>query len=113
MHSTLPPWDDFAIPRRAEDIRHRLGWGKFANVYRENDTSAFKKRKVVRPDGTIDWVVVRPKFRQLLEDLSAGVIDGVIFYDLDRLVRHPRDLEDLIDIIEYVQRPAVGPPADV
>ncbi|WUH95310.1 recombinase family protein [Streptomyces sp. NBC_00433] len=92
----------------AEDTRHRLRWSRFAKVYRENDTSAFKKRKVVRPDGSIDWVVIRPKFRQLLADLAAGVIDGVVFYDLDRLVRQPRDLEDLIDIIEYVQRPAIG-----
>jgi hypothetical protein len=92
----------------AEDTRRQLRWGPFAKVYRENDTSAFKKRKIVRPDGSIDWVVIRPTFRQLLADLSAGVIDGVIFYDLDRLVRQPRDLEDLIDIIEYVQRPAVG-----
>ncbi|MFI7102106.1 recombinase family protein [Streptomyces sp. NPDC050161] len=36
------------------------------------------------------------------------MIDGVIFYDLDRLVRQPRDLEDLIDIVEYVQRPVTG-----
>jgi DNA invertase Pin-like site-specific DNA recombinase len=36
------------------------------------------------------------------------VIDGVIFYDLDRLVHQPRDLEDLIDIAEYVQRPVTG-----
>ncbi|MCL2733684.1 MAG: recombinase family protein [Actinomycetia bacterium] len=91
-----------------EDTRDHLRWSPFARVYRENDTSAFKKRKVVRPDGSIDWVVIRPKFRQLLADLAAGVIDGVVFYDLDRLVRQPRDLEDLIDIIEYVQRPAVG-----
>ncbi|MFC6064117.1 recombinase family protein [Streptomyces ochraceiscleroticus] len=78
----------------AEDSRKRLHWGLFAKVYRENDTSAFKKRKVIRPDGTIDWIVLRPEFRQLLADLAAGVIDGVIFYDLDRLVRQPRDLED-------------------
>ncbi|MFI0817447.1 recombinase family protein [Streptomyces sp. NPDC021098] len=63
---------------------------------------------MVRDDGSIDWVVIRPKFRELLADLASGVIDGVIFYDLDRLVRQPRDLEDLIDIVEYVQRPAVG-----
>ncbi|MFJ6604913.1 recombinase family protein [Streptomyces lydicus] len=79
----------------AEDTRSRLRWGSFAKVYRENDTSAFKKR-------------VRPEFRQLLADLSNGVIDGVIFYDLDRLVRQPRDLEDLIDIVEYVTRPVTG-----
>ncbi|MFB6603549.1 recombinase family protein [Streptomyces noursei] len=92
----------------AEDSRTRLGWGPFAKIYRENDTSAFKKRKITKPDGTIDWVVLRPEFRQLLADLALGVIDGVIFYDLDRLVRQPRDLEDLIDIVEYVKRPVTG-----
>ncbi|MFI9047337.1 recombinase family protein [Streptomyces sp. NPDC053427] len=92
----------------AEDTRARLRWGSFAKVYRENDTSAFKKRKVIKPDGSIDWIVLRPEFRQLLADLANGVIDGVIFYDLDRLVRQPRDLEDLIDIVEYVKRPVTG-----
>ncbi|MCZ1012519.1 recombinase family protein [Streptomyces lydicus] len=92
----------------AEDTRARLHWGPFAKIYRENDTSAFKKRKVIKPDGSIDWIVLRPEFRQLLADLATGVIDGVIFYDLDRLVRQPRDLEDLIDIVEYVKRPVTG-----
>ncbi|GLW14520.1 hypothetical protein Stsp01_12630 [Streptomyces sp. NBRC 13847] len=32
----------------------------------------------------------------------------MIFYDLDRLVRQPRDLEDLIDVVEYVKRPVTG-----
>ncbi|MFF8374275.1 recombinase family protein [Streptomyces lydicus] len=45
-------------------------------------------------------MVLRPESRQVLADLAHGVIDGVIFYDLDRLVRQPRDLEDLL-------RPAV------
>lgn len=44
----------------AEDTRVRLQWGPFAKDYRENDTSAFKKRKAVRPDGSIDWIVLRP-----------------------------------------------------
>ncbi|MFF7701256.1 recombinase family protein [Streptomyces lydicus] len=85
-----------------------MHWGSFAKVYRENDTSAFKKRKVSKPDGSIDWIVLRPEFRQLLADLANGVIDGVIFYDLDRLVRQPRDLENLIDVVEYVKRPVTG-----
>ncbi|MCM2430102.1 recombinase family protein [Streptomyces sp. RKAG337] len=92
----------------AADTRKHLRWGPFAKVYKENDTSGFKKRKVVRDDGTIDWIVIRPQFRQLLADLASGLIDGVIFYDLDRLVRQPRDLEDLIDIVEYVHRPVIG-----
>lgn len=73
----------------AEDTRVRLHWGRFVKVYRENDTSAFKKRKVVKPDGSIDWIVLRPEFRQLLADLDNGVIDGVIFYGLARLVHQP------------------------
>ncbi len=55
-------------------------------VYRESDTSAFKERKVIKPDGSIDWTVLRPEFRQLLADLAQGVID----------------------IVEYVNHPATG-----
>ncbi|REK86726.1 hypothetical protein DY245_30810 [Streptomyces inhibens] len=51
---------------------------------------------------------MRPEFRQLLADLANGVIDGVLFYDLDRLAHQPRNLEDLIDIVKYVKRPATG-----
>ena len=92
----------------ANDTRRRLRWPEFTRTYKENDTSAFKKRKVVKDDGSVDWVVLRPQFRRLLADLASGAIDGVIFYDLDRLVRRPRDLEDLIDIVEYVKRPVLG-----
>ncbi|MEU1628038.1 recombinase family protein [Streptomyces sp. NPDC020096] len=67
----------------------------------ENGTSAFKK-KAIRSDGSVDWIVLRPDFRQLLADLASGVI----FYALDRLVRQPRDLEDLID--DVASRRAVG-----
>lgn len=92
----------------AEDTRRRLPWGPVARNYKKNDASPLKKRKVIRDDGSIDWVVIRPKFRELLADLASRAIDGVVFYHLDRLVRQPRDLEDLIDIVEYVQRPAVS-----
>ncbi|MFJ9417627.1 recombinase family protein [Streptomyces sp. NPDC101227] len=92
----------------AEDSRARLRWGPFAKIYKENDTSAFKKRKIAKADGSVDWTVLRPEFRQLLADLVHGVIDGVIFYGLDRLVRQPLDLEDLIDIVEYVKHPETG-----
>ncbi|MGF1425643.1 recombinase family protein [Kitasatospora sp. LaBMicrA B282] len=77
-------------------------------MYKETDTSAFKKRKITRSDGSVNWVVIRPEFRRLLADLAGGVIDGVISYDLDRLAHQPRDLEDLIDIVEHTQRPVVG-----
>jgi DNA invertase Pin-like site-specific DNA recombinase len=92
----------------AEAKRTALGWAPFTEMYRENDTSAFKKKRTVRADGSADWVVVRPEFRRLLGDLLSGRIDGIVFYDTDRLARQPRDLEDLIDVIEYAKRPAVG-----
>ena len=73
--------------------RIRLGWGPFAETYRENDTGAFKKKRIIQADGSVDWIVVRPEFRRMLGDLLAGRIDGVLFYDIDRLARQPRDLE--------------------
>ncbi|WP_433918937.1 recombinase family protein [Streptomyces canus] len=97
----------------AEARRTGLGWASFSEVYRENDTSAFKKKRTVRADGSADWVVVRPEFRRMLGDLLSGRIDGVVFYDTDRLARQPRDLEDLIDVIEYTKRPAVGVTGDL
>ncbi|WP_414168969.1 recombinase family protein [Streptoverticillium reticulum] len=100
-----------AFERQTEDIeakRKALGWGKFAKLYEDPATSAYKKRKVTRPDGSVDWVVLRPAFQRMLKDLLSGFIDGVIFYDLDRLVRQPRDLEDLANVVQETKRPAVG-----
>ncbi|MFF1962580.1 recombinase family protein [Streptomyces sp. NPDC058232] len=93
--------------------RIRLGWGPFAETYRENDTGAFKKKRIIQADGSVDWIVVRPEFRRMLGDLLAGRIDGVLFYDIDRLARQPRDLEDLIDVVEHTKRPATGVTGDL
>jgi DNA invertase Pin-like site-specific DNA recombinase len=97
----------------AEARRIAQHWAPFAEIYRENDTSAFKKKRTVRADGSADWVVVRPEFRRMLGDLLSGHIDGVVFYDTDRLARQPRDLEDLIDVIEFTKRPTVGVTGDL
>ena len=77
-----------------------------AEVYVENDTSAYRRRSVTLPDGSVVKRTYRPEFRRLLEDVAAGLIDGVIAYDLDRVARDPRDLEDLIDVIEDRSIPA-------
>jgi site-specific DNA recombinase len=66
-------------------------------VFRENDTSAFKQRTIVLPSGEKVRRVVRPRFRAMLQMLSKGGGDAMVAYDLDRAVRDPRDLEDLID----------------
>lgn len=95
------------ITRQKEDIlalADRLGVD-IVEWYPENDTTAFKKRRIRLPNGRSVWRVIRPEFRRMLRDYEDGRIDGVIFYDIDRLARQPRDLEDLIDLVEYYKRP--------
>lgn len=72
------------------------GWEVVA-VFRENDTSAFKQRTITLPSGERVRRVVRPQFRAMLTHLTGGQAQVMIAYDLDRAVRDPRDLEDLID----------------
>jgi DNA invertase Pin-like site-specific DNA recombinase/predicted amino acid-binding ACT domain protein len=66
----------------------------------ENDTSAFKRKKIKLPNGDYQLRTVRPKFRKALALLSKGQCRRFISYHLDRTVRDPRDLEDLIDVVE-------------
>ena len=66
----------------------------------DNDASAFKRRRITLPDGRVELRTVRPGFRRALDMLAAGEADGLIALDLDRACRDPRDLEDLIDVVE-------------
>jgi len=84
-----------------------LGW-PVGQVIVENDmsggrpkpASAFKRRKVVLADGSTAMRVIRPGFRRLLDRLRSGKSQAVLTVDLDRVVRDPRDLEDLIDVVQ-------------
>jgi site-specific DNA recombinase len=84
-----------------------LGWKVFRVVV-ENDlipgrdgkvrpASAFKRRKIRTPSGKVELRVVRPGFREILDDITTGRVNGLLAEDLDRTVRDPRDLEDLLD----------------
>jgi DNA invertase Pin-like site-specific DNA recombinase len=88
-----------------------LGW----TVYRvivENDmvpgngngvlrpASAFKRRRITTPSGRTELRTVRPGFRSMLHDMTTGPVRGVLAEDLDRLLRQPRDGEDLLDAVE-------------
>lgn len=68
--------------------------------------SAFKRRKIKLPDGRTELRTVRPGFRRALAMLADGRADGLLAVDLDRAMRDPRDLEDLIDVIE-ASRPRI------
>lgn len=54
--------------------------------YMDNDASAYNLRKP------------RPKYRQMLADIRAGEVKGIVCWHPDRLYRHLGDLQELIDI---------------
>jgi site-specific DNA recombinase len=84
---------------RADRIGWRFGPPATHHIV-ENDTSAFKRRKITLPDGSRGLRTVRPGFREALAMLADGRADGLVAYDLDRVFRDPRDLEDMIDVVE-------------
>ena len=81
-------------------------------VYQEKK-SAWKKKTIVLEDGTMISRVIRPDYAELLTDLRSGHLDGAIVWDLDRLTRDLRDLEDAIEVVELYGRPIVGPGVDL
>jgi len=102
-------YDEHAIRRHARSI----GW-TIGRVIIENDltpdgkASAFKRKMITLPDGSKGLRTVRPGFRLALDLLMQGVHDGLIVVDLDRLARQPRDLEDLIDVVEWRYLPVTS-----
>ena len=96
--------DGREIRLRAEAAR--LGW-TVHRVVVENDVtkdgrvrpaSAWKRRKIRTPSGRVELRTVRPGFRnEILEDITTGRVNAMLAEDLDRVVRDPRDLEDLLD----------------
>lgn len=67
-------------------VADRRGW-TIAEVYVDNDISASNGRR-------------RPEYERLCADIAAGRRDGIVAVDLDRLTRHPRELEDIIDLTD-------------
>jgi DNA invertase Pin-like site-specific DNA recombinase len=69
-----------------QDLAERLGW-RIAAYYEDNDLSAYSGKP-------------RPQYRRMLGDLRNGQIDSILAWHPDRLSRSPRELEELIDVIE-------------
>lgn len=85
--------------RKGRALAEQLGWGVLEAVI-ENDTSAYKRKRIRTPSGRFELRTIRPGFRRIIELLESGQADGYIALDLDRSVRDPRDLEDLVDVVE-------------
>lgn len=82
--------DEKAIARQREDaaaVARMRGWD-IVEHYIDNSVSASKAD------------VIRPEYERMLSDYRRGRFGALICYDLDRLTRQPRQLEDWIDEAE-------------
>lgn len=82
------------VDRQREDctaLAKRLGWS-VAEVYRDNDTSAYSGRP-------------RKHYRRMLADIEAGRVDAVVTWHTDRLHRNNRELLDYIDLTKKFDFP--------
>ena len=83
--------DGLAIDRQREqcEMIAKLRQWDIVETYVDQSKSATDRTKV------------RPAYDQMVADYKAGAFDAIICYDLDRLTRQPRQLEDWIDASEY------------
>jgi site-specific DNA recombinase len=80
------------VQRQEEDCRAlaaQLGWD-VTRVHVDNDLSAYSGRR-------------RPDFEAMLDAMKNGELDALICWHTDRLFRHMKDLERLIEIAEVAR----------
>ncbi|MCH7584922.1 MAG: recombinase family protein [Acidobacteria bacterium] len=77
------------VQRQEADCRElaeRRGWS-VVQVYEDNDLSAYRGQP-------------RPAYQRLLEDIKQGRINAVVVWHLDRLHRHPKELEQFFEVCD-------------
>lgn len=82
--------EQLAVSRQPEDclrLAADKGW-TVVTEYVDNSISASDRTKV------------RPAYDAMVEDYRTGTFDALVCWDLDRLTRQPRQLEDWIDAAE-------------
>lgn len=85
------------VERQEQDCRElaaRKGWPA-ADVYVDNDISAWNGKH-------------RPEYRRMLADIAAGKIDAVVVWDLDRLTRSPKELEEFFEVCDAAKLKAMA-----
>ncbi|WP_406708905.1 recombinase family protein [Trueperella pyogenes] len=82
--------DGLAIDRQREDCENLAKYRRWEIVetYVDQSISASDRTKK------------RPAYERMVADYEAGLLDAIVCYDLDRLTRQPRELEDWIDRAE-------------
>jgi site-specific DNA recombinase len=77
------------VKRQEDDCRtlvEKKGW-TVARVYSDNDLSAYGGK-------------TRPAYQEMLKDIESGTVNAIVVYHLDRLTRHPRELEEFLDVVD-------------
>ncbi len=77
------------VKRQQEDclrLAEGRGW-PVVETYVDNDLSAWSGK-------------TRPEYQRMLEDLQSGHINAVVVWHLDRLHRHPKELEEFFEVVE-------------
>ncbi|MCW2780164.1 MAG: recombinase family protein [Marmoricola sp.] len=77
------------VARQIEDcqkLAREKGW-IVAETFTDNDVSASTTK-------------VRPEYQRMLEALRSGQVNGLVVWDIDRLTRTPRELEDVITLAD-------------
>jgi site-specific DNA recombinase len=77
------------VERQRKDCEAKAkskGW-RVVETFTDNDVSATSKKP-------------RPQFQRMLAAIEDGEIDAVVVWDVDRLTRKPRELEDCIDLFD-------------
>jgi DNA invertase Pin-like site-specific DNA recombinase len=88
------------VPPGAEGIIIENDWTGERKDGRLRPASAFKRKRVKLPNGRVELRTIRPGFRDLLDQITFGTIQVAIVEHLDRILRQPRDGEDLLDAVE-------------
>jgi site-specific DNA recombinase len=87
-----PTGAELGVRRQDKDCRalcEREGW-EIAAAFVDDDRSAYSGKP-------------RPGYRALCDLLAADAADVLVAWHPDRLTRHPRELEDLIDLLEQTR----------
>ncbi|MEJ7846011.1 MAG: recombinase family protein [Acidimicrobiales bacterium] len=77
------------VARQLKDcvaLSEAKGW-TVAEVFTDNDVSATNGRP-------------RPRYEEMMAALGAGRLEALVVWDVDRLTRTPRELEDVVDLAE-------------
>lgn len=82
--------DGLAIERQRDDCENLAGFRRWEVVetYVDQSKSATER------------TAIRPDYDRMVADYLLGRFDAIVCYDLDRLTRQPRQLEDWIDAAE-------------